>query len=91
MNWWSVQEPENDAKVVFARLYYQGQHHEELERDYVDNYFFRDERVPRIRRLPDSRLVHVTSLYSEQELKRSPTYNEVLLPVQCPEQLERAF
>ena len=68
----------SDARIVFARLYYRGQHHEELERDYVDNYYARDERVPRIRRLPDNRLVHVTSLYSEQELKRSATYNEVL-------------
>ena len=66
------------ARILFARLYYRGQRHEELEREYIDAYYHRDERVPRIRNLPDSRLVHVTSLYTEPELKASPAYNEVL-------------
>ena len=66
------------SSILFARLYYRGQRHEELEREYIDAYYHRDERVPRIRRLPDSRLVHVTSLYTEPELKASPAYNEVL-------------
>ena len=68
----------DDAKVLFARLYYRGQRHEELEREYLDIYYPRDERVPRLIQLPDSRLVHVTDLYTEQELKTSPAYNEVL-------------
>lgn len=68
----------DDAKVTFARLCYRGQRHEDLEREYLDVYFPQDERVPRIRRLPDSHLVHVTELYTKQELKTSPTYNEIL-------------
>ena len=32
--------------------------------------------MPRLWRLPDSRIVHVTDLFSEEELKSSPTYNE---------------
>ena len=35
--------------------------------------------MPRVRRLPDSRLVHVTDLYTAEELKTSPTYNEIML------------
>ena len=34
--------------------------------------------MPRLRKLPDSRVVHGTELYSEQELKTSRTYNEYL-------------
>ena len=71
--------PPGGATIVFAGLYYRGQRHEELERDYFQNYYPRDERVPRIQPLPDSRLVHVTDLYTDRELKTSPTYNEVLL------------
>ena len=34
--------------------------------------------MPRFRYLPDSRLAHVTELYTAEELKTSPTYNEAL-------------
>ena len=70
--------PPDDFKIVLARLYYRGQRHEELEREYVDNYLPRDERIPRYRRLPGGRLFHVTDLYTARELKTSPTYNEIL-------------
>ena len=67
-----------DAKILFAGLYYHGQRHEALEREYPEIYFAQDERVPRIPRLADSRVVHVTELYTDGELKTSPTYNEAL-------------
>ena len=67
-----------DAKVVFAKMYYRGQCHDEIVRDYLQFYHPRDERLPRLRRLPYNRLVHVTDLYTEQELKTSPTFNEAL-------------
>ena len=70
--------PPDDFKIVLARLYYRGRRHEELEREYVDNYLPRDERIPRYRRLPRGRLFHVTDLYTARELKTSPTYNEIL-------------
>ena len=38
-----------------------------------------DERVPRLRQLPDGRIVHVTSLYTARELRTSRTYNELTL------------
>ena len=68
-----------DAKVLFAKFYHRGQPHAELEQEYFHTYYPQGERLPRLRRLPDSHLVHVTDLYTEEELKTSPTYNEVLL------------
>ena len=42
------------------------------------DYWHRDERVLRLRQLPDSLLVHVSDLYTEAERRRSATYNEAL-------------
>ena len=70
--------PKDDVRGLFVGLYYQGQRREDLEREYLENYHPIDERVPRLRQLPDSRLVHVTDLYTAEELKTSPTYNEIL-------------
>ena len=66
----------DDVRVVFAAGYYRGQRREDLEQEYLENYHPWDERVPRLRKLPDSRLTHVTELYTEAELKTSRTYNE---------------
>ena len=70
--------PPDDIRVLTAGLYIRGQRHEDLEREYLEVYHPNDERVPRLRQLPDSRLVHVTDLYTAEELKTSPTYNEIL-------------
>ena len=71
--------PKDDIRVLPVGLYYRGQRREDLERDYVENYHPIDERVPRFRQLPDSLLVHVPDLYTAEELKTSPTYNEITL------------
>ena len=63
-----------DAEFLFGDRYNHGEY-TDLGREYATCYFSHDERVPRFLRLPDSRLVHVTELYTEQELKTSPTYN----------------
>ena len=68
----------SNVRVFFARNYQRGQRREDFERNYFLNYHRDDERMPRLRRLPDGQLVHVTELYTEQELKTSPTYNEAL-------------
>ena len=70
--------PPDDIRVLFAQLYYRGQRREDLERDYLAHYHLIDERVPRVRQLSDSRLVHVTELYTAEELQTSPTYNEIM-------------
>ncbi len=71
--------PEDDVRVLFVGAYCRGQRREDQERDYLENYHPTDERVPRFRQLSDSRLVHVRDLLTAEELKTSPTYNEMLL------------
>ena len=66
------------ARVHFRAGYYRGVRNEELEEDYFRNYHHRDERVPRLWGLPDGRLVQVSDLYTEEEKKASPAYNEAL-------------
>ena len=71
--------PKDDIQVLFAQAYYRGQLREDWVREYLGTYHPIDERVPRIRQLPDSRIVHITDLYTAAELKTSPTYNEAML------------
>ena len=68
----------DDVAILMARFCYRGRRDQDLEREYFRAYYPRDERVPRIRQLPDSKLVHVRSLFTEQEAKKSATYNEAL-------------
>ena len=71
--------PKDDVRACFVGVYCRGQRREDLEREYLQHYHPTDERVPRFRQLPDSRLAHVTELYTAEELKTSPTYNEALV------------
>ena len=70
--------PKDDVRSLFI-VYYRGQRREDLEREYLDSYYPTDESIPRLQELPDSRLVHTTALYTAEELKTSPTYNELLV------------
>ena len=67
---------DDDARVYFAGIYRRGERRQDLERLYFDQYHARDERVPRLRRAPEGRLMHVPDLYSDHELRASPVYNE---------------
>ena len=67
------------VQIFYAGFFSHGQRHREFERQYFDIYHSKDERVPRIRQLPDSQLIHVRDLYTDEELKTSATYNEALL------------
>ena len=62
----------DDVEIFYIRFCFRGEHHKELEREYFKHYFPKDERIPRLRQLPDSQLFHVPDLYTEQELKSSP-------------------
>ena len=70
--------PKDDVRILFAASYWRGERRQELEREYLHDYHPWDERVPRVRNLPDSELVHVTGLYTDEERKTSRTYNEFL-------------
>ena len=67
-----------DADIYLVRFYFRGERDEALERWYFDEYYPRDERVPRLIRLPDSLLVHATDLYTDEEKKNSAAYDEAL-------------
>ena len=68
----------NHAEVFFARVCYRGQRHEQYENEYFRVYHHRDERGPRLRQLPDSQIVSVEALYTDEEKRRSVAYNEML-------------
>ena len=67
-----------DVQVFLARFCLGGERRTDIEEKYFNTYYPVDERVPRIRSLPDSQLVHVGELYTEQEKKNSLAYNECL-------------
>ncbi|MDE0206182.1 MAG: helix-turn-helix transcriptional regulator [Candidatus Tectomicrobia bacterium] len=66
----------NDVKVHFAHFYQGGERRQDLEREYFETYYPSDERIPRLRQLPDSRLTLVKDLYEGKELKSSFAFNE---------------
>ena len=73
--------PLDDGPVVIYWVYCRGHPREEDVRDYIENYHPTDERAPRVRKLPDGHLAHTRDLYTPEELKTSPTYNELLARV----------
>ena len=64
--------------IFFARFCFRGARHAELEREYFEDWHAVDERLPRIRRLPDGQLASVPSLFTQDEMKTSSLYNEVM-------------
>ena len=68
-------DTEDQIRVFFAWTLYRGQPHPELERWYYENFYPIDERAPRVRTAPDSQLLHMTDVYTEEELKTSAAYN----------------
>ena len=71
--------PEDDVPQVYFAMYLsRGERRQDLEREYFEVYHDHDEALPRLRALPDGQLVHVPDLYTEEEKKTSPAYNEML-------------
>ena len=66
------------VRIFYAGFFCRGERYTEWERAYFDDYYPRDERIPRLRKLPDSRLTHCRDLYTDEERKSSPAYNEAL-------------
>ena len=64
--------------LYFARFLSRGQSREDVAREYFNVYHPHDEGLPRLRLRPHGQLVHVPDLYTEDELKTSPVYNEGL-------------
>ena len=68
----------DDVDIFFTQLCIRGQRHRALEREYFGVWHPLDERLPRIRTLPDGLLVPVPSLSTEAERRTSAVYNELL-------------
>ncbi|MDE2690939.1 MAG: helix-turn-helix transcriptional regulator [Acidobacteriota bacterium] len=71
----------------FSRGLFRGEPMGEAEELYVKEYGFRDERLPRLRDLPNARLVHNRRIYTEQEQRTSPVYCSFLPRVGSNNQL----
>ena len=79
--------PEGDVRNLFVGIYQRGQRREDLEREYLEHYYPIDECAPRFGEWPVGRPVHTRDLYTAEELKRSPAYNEALPKGGCQDGL----
>ena len=68
----------DEVDIFFARFCFRGERDVESEREYFGVYHGIDERLPRIRTLPDGRIVSNASLFTEEEKKTSALYNEAM-------------
>ena len=71
--------PQGDVQIFMTRFSHRGQRREDWEREYYEVYHALDPRPPRLNHEPDGRLVHVAELYTDEERKTSPVFNEALL------------
>ena len=71
-------EIQPDIDIYFSSFSHLGQHDGKREQRYFERYFPDDERVPRLRQLPNCKLFSMSDLYTPEELKTSPTYNKWL-------------
>ena len=65
--------------IFFAQFCYRGERHSALEQEYFTTWHALDERLPRIRVLPDGQLASASSLFSGDEMKVSALYNKLML------------
>ena len=82
-----VDGPKDNMRLDFVGIYYRGSRREDLEREYLEVYHPTDERIPRLRRRPYGRFMHVSEQYAPGELKRSRAYNECLRRIQYGDSL----
>ena len=66
------------GSVCFWRVCFGKERHADLEREFIEDHWLVDERVPRVRRLGDGVLVPTSDLYTPEERETSPTYTELM-------------
>ena len=71
--------PTGTIEIFFTKCYYRGVDRSAWLQDYFRHYHREDEHLPRLRALPDSKIVPVADLFSEEERKTSRMYNEALV------------
>ena len=74
--------PNGDIELYFSKAHYRGEDRSAWMRKYLRDYHAGDEHLPRLRALPDSRIVRVADLFTEQERRTSRMYNEALVRTQ---------
>ena len=79
--------PEGVAEATFAACWIDGDPHQEIVADWVENYASFSENVPRIGALPAWRLTHNEALFTPAEKRTSPMYNEFQPKYDCRDQL----
>ena len=70
--------PADGVDLFHARLCHRGRFRPDWQREYFEVFHPLDERVPRLRRLPDARVVQSAALYTDAEKRTSPAWNEAL-------------
>ena len=70
--------PANHLELFFVKCHQRGEDRREWAREYFRLYHPADEHIPRLIRLPDGEVVPRASLFSKNERKTSPAYNEGL-------------
>ena len=68
-------DAEEDYRIYFMWTCLRGQRRRDLERLWFETHYPVDEGIPRLRRQPFNRLIHITDLYTEEELRTSASYN----------------
>ena len=68
-------ESEEDYRVYFIWICLRGQRRRDLERLWFETHYPVDQGIPRLRRRPFNRLIHIPDLYTEEELRTSASYN----------------
>ena len=65
-----------DIEVFFAKCHFRGIDRSAWVREYFRDYYAEDEHPPRLRALPEAKVVPLAELYSDEERKTSRAYNE---------------
>ena len=72
----AVGECSGGDHIHFVRHLYRGEPRQDLTREYLDVHYPHDAGIRRLMGLPEARMTHLSDLYTEDELKTSPVYNE---------------
>ena len=65
-----------ENRIYFSRLLYRGESRQDLAREYLKVHYPNDTGMRRLMDRPEGRLVHFPDLWTEDERKTSPVYNE---------------
>ncbi|MDE0005039.1 MAG: helix-turn-helix transcriptional regulator [Rhodospirillaceae bacterium] len=65
-----------DDRIHFARFLYRGESRQDLTRQYFNVHYPHDASMRRLMGRPEGRPIHLPDLFTDEELKRSPVYNE---------------